>query len=167
VQQVYRLLSDFENLTGCTPTKVGKSPEWTSIVNSAEENRGNCCKGLDEKPLFSTLYGMYTVILNELKAVMKVSAQAGQNCVVNKTSVESAAQDDDYHEVKGRNRNISNNTSQTAKKSTKPVPTSAAVKLPPKAVRTPKFFAPLRTPDMDTETTGTENTLPEQEAPRK
>jgi hypothetical protein len=29
------------------------------------------------------------------------------------------------------------------------------------------FFAPLRTTDMDTETTGAEDTLSEQEAPRK
>jgi hypothetical protein len=52
---------------------VGESPEWTSIVNSAEENRENFCKGLDGKPLFSALGGMYTVTLNEFKAV---SAQA-------------------------------------------------------------------------------------------
>jgi hypothetical protein len=30
-----------------------------------------------------------------------------------------------------------------------------------------QLFAPLRTTDMDTETIGAENTLPEQEAPRK
>jgi hypothetical protein len=51
--------------------------------------------------------------------------------------------------------------------STEPVPISAAVKLPPKAVSTRNFFAPLRTTDMDTQNTGTKNTLPEQEAPRK
>jgi hypothetical protein len=72
---------------------------------------------------------MYTVTLNELKCVLKVSAKAGQNCVMNKTSVESATQDDDFQEVKRCKRNIFNYTSQSAKKSTKPVPTSAAVKL--------------------------------------
>jgi hypothetical protein len=56
---------------------------------------------------------------------------------------------------------------QTAKKSTKPVPKSAAVSLPQKAALTHNFFAPLRTTDMDTETPGAENTLLEQEAPRK
>jgi hypothetical protein len=35
------------------------------------------------------------------------------------------------------------------------------------AVLTRNFFAHLRTPDMDTETISTENTLSEQEAPRK
>jgi hypothetical protein len=53
------------------------------------------------------------------------------------------------------------------KKSTKPVPTSTTVKLPPKAVLTHNFFAPLRTTDMDTQTTGTSNILSKQEAPRK
>jgi hypothetical protein len=86
---------------------------------------------------------------------------------MNKTLVESTAQDDDFHEIKRRKRHLSNNTSQTAKKSIKPVPTFAAVKLLPKSVPTRNTFAPLRTTDMDTETTGVENTLPEQEAPRK
>jgi hypothetical protein len=46
------------------------------------------------------------------------------------------------------------------KKSSKPVPSSTAVILPPKAVLTHNFFTPLRT-------TGAENTLTEQVAPRK
>jgi hypothetical protein len=99
---------------------------------------------------------------------LKLSSQEGQSGAANKTSLESKAQDDDFQEVKRRNRcTISNNTWQAAKKATKPVPTSAAVKLPPKAVLTSNFFAPLRTTGMDTETTGTENTLTERETPRK
>jgi hypothetical protein len=35
VQQVYIVLNDIEILAGCTPAKVGESPEWTTIVNSA------------------------------------------------------------------------------------------------------------------------------------
>jgi hypothetical protein len=107
---------------------------------------------------------MYMVTLNELKAILKVCGQAGQTGTVNKTSVESTAQDD-FHEVKRRKRYISYNTSQTAKKSTEPVPTSAAAKVPPNALLTCNFFAPLRTTDMDMETTGAENALPEQKAP--
>jgi hypothetical protein len=57
-----------------------------------------------------------------------------------------------------------NSTSQTAKNLSKPVPTSAAAKLPPKAVLTSDFFAPLWTTDTDAETTEAETTLPEQEA---
>jgi hypothetical protein len=86
VQQVYKAFSDIENLVGCTPAKVRESSEWTSVVNSAEKNRANFCKGLDENPLFSSLYGMYTVTMNELKAVLKVSEQAGHS-IMNKTTV--------------------------------------------------------------------------------
>jgi hypothetical protein len=75
VQQVCRVLSDVETLAGCTPAKVGDGSECTSIVKSAEENRANICKGVNGKPLFRALYGMYTVTLNELKTVFKVSAQ--------------------------------------------------------------------------------------------
>jgi hypothetical protein len=39
---------------------------------------------------------MYMVTLKELKAILKVSAQAGQSGVVNKTSVKSMAQDDSF-----------------------------------------------------------------------
>jgi hypothetical protein len=52
VQQIYEVPSDIEILAGCTPAKVGESSELSSIVNSAE-NRANCCKVLDGRPLFS------------------------------------------------------------------------------------------------------------------
>jgi hypothetical protein len=97
---------------------------------------------------------MYTVTLCELKTVLKVSSQAGQSSAVNETSLDSAAQDNDFHEVKRRKSCSSNHTSQTAKNSTKPVPTSTAVKLAAKAVLTRNFFATLRTTDMNTETIG-------------
>jgi hypothetical protein len=70
----------------------------------------------------SALYGKYEVTLNELKAVLKVSVQAGQSDAVNKTSVESTTHDADFQEVKRRKRLIS----QTAKKSTKPILTTGA-----------------------------------------
>jgi hypothetical protein len=72
-----------------------------------------------------------------------------------------------FREVKKHKNHNSNDTSQSAKKSAKAVPTSASVKLPPKAVSTNKFFAPLRTTDTDKETAGAENTLPEHGGFRK
>jgi hypothetical protein len=81
--------------------------------------------------------------------------------------VESTARDVDFQEINRRKRDISNNTSQPAKKSTEPVPTSTPVKLPPKSVLTYDFFASLRTTDMNTEAAGTEDTLLKQEALRK
>jgi hypothetical protein len=76
-------------------------------MNSTEENRAYYCKALDGKPLFSILYSMYVVTLNELKAILKVSAQAEKSGAVNKTSVESMTQDD-FQEVKRRKRHMSN-----------------------------------------------------------
>jgi hypothetical protein len=49
-------------------------------MNSAEENK---------QTLQSSVCCMYTLALNELKAVLKVSAQAGQSDVMNKTSLET------------------------------------------------------------------------------
>jgi hypothetical protein len=86
---------------------------------------------------------MYTVTLSELKAV---SAQAKHSDSLNKTSSESTAQDDDFREVRKRKRHNSDDTSQSAKNSAKTVPISTAFKLPPKAMSTRNFFAPLRTP---------------------
>jgi hypothetical protein len=106
---------------------------------------------------------MYTATLIELKAVSVQAKHSGQWTKPHR----NPAQDYDFREVKSRKRHNSNDTLQSAKKSTKTVPTSAAVKLPPKAVSTCNFFAPLRTTDLDMETTEAENTLPEQEAPRK
>jgi hypothetical protein len=80
--------------------------------------------------------------------------------------LESAAHDD-FQGVKRHKKHISNDTSQTAKNSTISAPKSVAGKLPTKAVITRNFYAPLRTNDMDTETTAEENTLPEKEVPRK
>jgi hypothetical protein len=51
-------------------TKVSQSSGWTSIVKSAE-NRANIRNGLDGKPLYGALYGIYTV-------TSKLSAQASR-----------------------------------------------------------------------------------------
>lgn len=67
---------------------------------------------------------------------------------------------------KNNERHISNDTSQTANISAKPDPTCAAVKLSQRAVLTRNFFSPLGTTDMDTDTTGAEGMVPEQEPPR-
>jgi hypothetical protein len=98
-------------------------------VNSAGENRAKFCKALDGKLLCSALYGIHMVTLIDLKTV---SAHAKHSGAVNKTSSESKAQDDNFWEVKKHKRHNSSDTSQSAKKSTKTVPTSATVKLPPK-----------------------------------
>jgi hypothetical protein len=127
----------------------------------------NICKGLEGKPLFSPLYGVYTVTLNELKADLKVSAQERQSGVITKLQWSQRPRT-----VTSRKRRDPRGISliilrRQPKKSSKQVPTFAADKLPPRAVLTRKFFAPFRTTDMNTEISEEMNTLPEQEAPRK
>jgi uncharacterized protein with NRDE domain len=68
VKQLFRILCDIEVVAGHAPVSVGKSVEWTSVVNTAEDNRASYCKSLTGKPLFIALYGTYTVTLIELKA---------------------------------------------------------------------------------------------------
>jgi hypothetical protein len=110
---------------------------------------------------------MYTITLNELKGVQKMCAHAGQSGVTNKTSVESTAQDGDFQKVTWRKMHTCNNTLETTKKWDKPVPTPAAVKLPSNATLTRKFFTPLRTTVIDTETISADDTRSEKQAPRK
>jgi hypothetical protein len=76
---------------------------------------------------------------------------------VKKTIVELMVQDKHFYEARRHERHTSNNTLQTAKNSTTPVPTSADVKLPPKSVLPRNFFTSLRTTDMGMETTVEEN----------
>jgi hypothetical protein len=163
VVQVHKVLNDIEILAGCTPAKVGRTLSGPLLcIGGGEQNK--LLQRTGWEAAFSALYGMYTVTVNELKAV---GAQAKHRVTAKKISSEPTAQDDEFWEVKRRKRYNSNGNSQSAKNSIKSVPKSAAVKLPPKAKSTRNYFAPLRTTDMDTETTGVENTLPEEEAAKK
>jgi hypothetical protein len=67
---------NIEDMAGYTPASVGESEQWSSIVNTVEENRANFCKALSGKTLYSALHGTYTVTLNELKGLLKTSTTA-------------------------------------------------------------------------------------------
>jgi hypothetical protein len=71
-----------------------------------EENRANFCKALSVKTLYSTLYGSYTVTLNELKDLLKVSTTAKSG------TTGPPHQDDDFQDVRRRKRH---NTQEAAK----------------------------------------------------
>jgi hypothetical protein len=66
-------------VAGYTTALVGESDVWTSIINAAEDNQENYCKALSGKTLYTALYGMYTVNLNELKTVLKASIFSEEN----------------------------------------------------------------------------------------
>jgi hypothetical protein len=78
LKQLLQVLGDIEDVARHIPASVGESAEWPATVNAAEENGESYCKALHGKPLFSALYSTYTVILQELKAVIKARTLAGQ-----------------------------------------------------------------------------------------
>ena len=39
IQRVLKTLSNIIRLASCTPTKIGQSEEWSTIVNTAQEDR--------------------------------------------------------------------------------------------------------------------------------
>jgi hypothetical protein len=110
LKQLFKVLCDIEDVAGYTPASVGDSPQWSSIVNSAEENRRNFCKALDGKTLYSALYGTYTVTLQDLKALLKASAP------INQTSKPTSTQEEGFTEVRRRKRQSSDTAAQTSKK---------------------------------------------------
>jgi hypothetical protein len=65
---LFKILCDIECVAGYAPASVGESVEWTSIVNTAEDNRNSYYNALTGKTLLSALHGAYTVTLSESKA---------------------------------------------------------------------------------------------------
>jgi hypothetical protein len=142
-----------------TPSTVGESPEWASIVDSAEENTATFCKALSGKPLFSALHSIYTVTLGELKTMLKKSAP-GQKKETPNSAGPPSAQDNDFHKVRRRKRQSTSETDCTSKE---PVPATPE----PKEVPTRNFFAPLWTTNMETESPCVEASMEEEAAPQK
>jgi hypothetical protein len=159
LKQLLNVFCDIEEVAGYTPASVGDSDQWSSIVNSAEENRRNFCKALCGKTLYSALYGTYTVYLQELKALLKASTTA------NPTPKPASTQEDGFTEVRRRKRQNSDETAQTSKKSAQTA-VSALAETPSK-VTTRNFFAPLRATIMDTDSSGSESTPQEETVPAK
>jgi hypothetical protein len=109
------VLGDIEDVAGHTPASAGESAEWAAIVNAAEENGANYCKALHGKALFSALYGTYAVILHELKALLMANTLAGQTNSP-KAKGQQTTQEDGFQEVRGRNRDATDETAGTSKK---------------------------------------------------
>jgi hypothetical protein len=63
LKQLTKVLCDID-VARHIPVSVGKSSEWASIVNAAEENGASCCKGLQGKPLmFERVYVCYLSVV--------------------------------------------------------------------------------------------------------
>jgi hypothetical protein len=86
-----------------------------SIVNAAEECGATYCKGLHGKPLFSALYGTYTVTLHELTAVLKASTLAGQTNLP-KITGQQTTQEGSFQEARWRKWHATDEADGTSKK---------------------------------------------------
>jgi hypothetical protein len=135
IEQLLKVLGDTKDVARHIPASVGESTEWAAIVNAAEENGASYCKGLHGKPLFSALYGTYTVTLQELKAVLKARTLAGQTNIP-KTTGQQTTQEDGLQEVRRRKRCATDETTGTSKKAAVQIKTSPALNIPPKEVVT-------------------------------
>jgi hypothetical protein len=111
LKQLFQLLCDIEGVAGYTSASVGDSDQCSSI-NTAEDNQVNFCKALTGKTLFSALYGSYTVMLNELRALLKASSSAGQSV----TPKCAAPRGDGFKEVRRRKRNSSSEAAPRTKR---------------------------------------------------
>jgi hypothetical protein len=124
------VLGDIEDVARHIPASVGESVEGSAIVNAAEEN-GELLQRSRGKPLFSALYGTYTVTLQELKAVIKARTLADQTNMP-KTTGQQTNKEDDLQEVWRRKRRASDETTTTSKKATVQTKTPTALNIPPR-----------------------------------
>jgi hypothetical protein len=158
LKQLFKVLCDIEDVAGYTPASVGDRDQWSSTVNRSEENRQHFCKAIGGKTLYSALYSTYTVALQELKALLRASTTTDPTTRPTPVST----QEESFTEVRRRKRKSSGKSAQTSKKKAAPTAVSALADTPAK-VTTRNFFTPLRTTNMDTDSSGSE-TIPQEEA---
>jgi len=144
IEQVYKVLGDIVALAGCTPASVGESEAWSHIVKATKVDRTEFCRVLSGKQLFSALYGMYSVALNDLKKVLQTSAK--RMLPQQRKPNTEQSQEDGFQEQKRRKRR--NSAKEEDKKGTD----SQAVAPYQRVLQVPtrNFFAPLRADKMET-----------------
>jgi hypothetical protein len=152
LRQLFKVLSDIEDVAGYSQKSIGESQEWANIVSTIEDNRASYCKALSGKPLYSALYGSYTVTLTELKGLLKASVRTQESGPTN-SSGPACQPEEGLKEVRRCKRQNSQETTETEKKAA----TLLTAKSGPKEVHTRNFFAPLRT-ETDVERTPVEET---------
>jgi hypothetical protein len=152
LKQLFKVLCDIEDVAGYTPASVGDSDQWSSIVNTAQENTQNFSKALGGKTLYSALYGTNTVALQELKALLK---QAPQQTLLRRRRPLPPKRMVSLKFGGGSGKAVTN----PPKRLKKAAPTADT----PAKVTTRNFFAQLRTTNMDTDSSGSE-TIPQEEA---
>jgi hypothetical protein len=129
-------------VAGYAPASIGESDKWTSIVKTVEGNRANYCKALSGKTICSALYGTYTVTLNELTSLVKVSIFTEESSAIEGTE-KQPNMEEGFQEVRRCKRHSTDETAKTVKKAAVQAKMSPTVNSsPPKEVTTQNFFAP-------------------------
>jgi hypothetical protein len=166
IQQNKRGTLRLDELYSVRPEGIKELVQWAAIVNASEENRASYCKVFHGKPPFTALYCTYTVTLLEFKAVLKARTLAGQTNLP-KTTEQQITQEKCSQEVRRRKGRATDENTGTSLYAAVQTETSPSLNIPPKEVVTRKFFALLRTADMDTDASGTEATSNEEAVPGK
>jgi hypothetical protein len=92
-------------LAGCTPASIGESEAWSHIVKGTKVDRTEFCNVLSGKQLFSALYGMLSVALNDLKKVLQTRAKRMLPPTVQQREPNTEeSQEDGFQEQKRRKR---------------------------------------------------------------
>jgi hypothetical protein len=107
------VLGDIEDVAIYIPASVGENEKWAAIVNAADENGASYWKGLYGKPLYSILYGTYTVTLQTLKAALKARTLAGQTNLT-KTTRQQTTQEDGFQKLQKRKMRATDKTTGTS-----------------------------------------------------
>jgi hypothetical protein len=115
LKELLKLLCDIKDVWRYIPASVGKISEWAPILNAAEVNGASYCKGLHGKLLFSALYGTYTVTLEDLQDLLKVSTLADQTNSP-KAIGQQTKQENGFQEVWRRKRRAPDETDGTSKR---------------------------------------------------
>jgi hypothetical protein len=147
IKQADKVLQDIVCLVACTPASVGESEDWQRVVNNAQIDRESYCNVLKGKQ-FSTLYGLYTVTLNELKSVLQLSAPVPrQGLAISETPPAKAEKmNDGFREQRRRKRNSTEEETRVNSRKCTASTTLVAAHTYGKAtpVATHNYFAPLR-----------------------
>jgi len=144
LEKVHEVLTKIGSLAGCTPGEVGRSKEWTKIVEEAEASRISLCDLLEGETLFSALYGVYSLALTDLKKILQNSKKEKRADPVQKS--------EEIQKEKRKRRNSVEEETPVAAKKQEVSDHHKHKQSPVKAVNpssyTKNFFAPLRDLEM-------------------
>jgi hypothetical protein len=128
------VLTDIAHLAECNPVSVGRSPNWTLIVQNIMDTRRNLHQLLKGEQLYSALYGVYTEVLHDLMAALKESTTKGETA---KTTVTALLPIEKFHEERKQKWK---HTDDANKRAEKPTTFTTGVIDPQLALKSNKIF---------------------------